>query len=301
MVPRASSLTHEHLATVVVTEAAMRGMGPTVRVLDVGCGSGAMLAYFARALQQIDADRKYELYGFDVTDRGTEGHGSHDELVALLAVADPRTDWTGRISAIRQLDPWPYVDQTFDVVVSNQVLEHVFDHDHFFRQLSRVLRQGGFSAHLFPLKNYVYEGHLLIPFVHRVREHDLLRWYIKRLSQLGFGMYRQHRNDSGTDLETFSERHADYMHYFTNYLSYHDLMLLAKMHRLRVSFRYTADFYGRKVRDLLGRSPRWRYHHAMAPWQWLSTAVLKYANCISLFLEKQERFSAGLDGGAQTH
>lgn len=271
----------------------MRGLGPTVRVLDAGCGSGAMLAYFARALEQIDTDREYELYGFDVADRGPEGHGFHDGLVARLAVADPRTDWARRVSAIRQADPWPYTDQSFDVVVSNQVLEHVFDHHHFFGQLSRVLRRGGFSAHLFPLRNYVYEGHLLIPYVHRVKEHDLLCWYIKWLSRLGFGRYRQHRRDSGTSLEIFSERHADYMHYFTNYLSYHDVIQLAKTHRLRASFRYTGDFYARKVRDVLGRSPRWRYHRTVAPRQWISTAVLKYANCISLFLERQERYSGG--------
>ncbi|MPY90078.1 MAG: methyltransferase domain-containing protein [Luteitalea sp.] len=295
-VPRASSLTHEHLATVVATEAAMRGLGATVRVLDAGCGSGAMLAYMARALQQIDRDRDYELYGFDITDRGAEGHGFHSESAALLSAADPRVDWTVRISAIRQCDPWPYPDQSFDVVVSNQVLEHVFDHHHFFGQLARVLRAGAFSAHLFPLKHYVYEGHLFIPYVHRVKEHDLLRWYIKWLSRLGFGNYRQHRRERDVSLDDFSERHADYMHHFTNYLSTREVMHLAKMHGLRASFRYTPDFYGRKVRDLLGRPPKWRYHRAAAPWQRFSTAVLKYANGISLFLENQERYSAGVPG-----
>lgn len=291
MVPPASSLTHEHLATVVATEAAIRGLGPTVRVVDAGCGSGAMLAYLARALPQIDGSRSYELHGFDVTGDSPDGHGFQQASIASLTEADPGVDWATRLSAARPSDPWPYDDQSVDVVVSNQVLEHVLDHHRFFGELSRVLRVGAFSAHLFPLKHYVYEGHLLIPYAHRVSEYDLLRWYITWASRLGIGKFRAHRRERGVSVEEFSERHADFLYHFTSYLSYREVIQLAKRHGLRASFRYTPDFYGRKLRQLLGRPPRWRYHPTPPPWQWLSTAVLKYANCISLFLERQECYS----------
>ena len=37
----------------------------------------------------------------------------------------------------------PFEDGTFDAVVSNQVIEHVFDTDHFVAESHRVLKPGG--------------------------------------------------------------------------------------------------------------------------------------------------------------
>jgi SAM-dependent methyltransferase len=42
----------------------------------------------------------------------------------------------------------PYEDQSFDLVISNSVLEHVDDLDNGFRELARVTRPGGLSYHL---------------------------------------------------------------------------------------------------------------------------------------------------------
>ena len=50
---------------------------------------------------------------------------------------------TDRVRIIADTDPWPYEDGSIDVVISNQVLEHVRDHDFFFENHARVLREGG--------------------------------------------------------------------------------------------------------------------------------------------------------------
>jgi len=49
---------------------------------------------------------------------------------------------------IRECDlrnPWPCEDSEFDVVLSNQVLEHIPNTDHFFQETYRVLKWGGYA------------------------------------------------------------------------------------------------------------------------------------------------------------
>jgi SAM-dependent methyltransferase len=43
-------------------------------------------------------------------------------------------------------DGLPFDDERFDVVVSNQVLEHLADTDAFVSEVARVLRPGGVAA-----------------------------------------------------------------------------------------------------------------------------------------------------------
>ena len=158
-------------------------------------------------------------------------------------------EWGARVSSIADADPWPYAADSFDVVVSNQVLEHVRDHDRLFAETRRVLKDGGYAVHLFPLKHYVWEGHLLLPFVHRIGYYDLLRWYISCLSWLGLGKFRTHEREFGTTLPVFAERHADLLLHYCNYLSYRQVLALAKRHGLRPSFRYTKEFYSAEAAD----------------------------------------------------
>lgn len=41
---------------------------------------------------------------------------------------------------------WPFPDKSFDVVISNQVIEHIHNIDHFITETYRVLRPGGYSV-----------------------------------------------------------------------------------------------------------------------------------------------------------
>jgi SAM-dependent methyltransferase len=45
-----------------------------------------------------------------------------------------------------QTDRWPCDDAMFDLVVSNQVLEHMADTDHFFEELGRIVKPGGYAV-----------------------------------------------------------------------------------------------------------------------------------------------------------
>ncbi len=286
----AKSITHEHLLSVVATEADARPRSRPLRLLDVGCGDGALLDYFTRKLAGASPHGPPELYGFDVRDHGVQAEGFMDAMRVALTVAHPAVPWASRISSIAQADPWPYDAESFDVVMSNQVLEHVHDHDRLFAETARVLRDGGYAVHLFPLKHYVWEGHLHLPLVHRIRYFDLLRAYIRALSRLGLGTYDYHRREQNMTLDEFAERHADYMLHFTNYLTYREVTRLAKRHGLRPSFRYTKEFYLLKLRSMVGREPVLRYRRQSAVGEWLAFMALRHASSITLFLEKRQTY-----------
>jgi len=194
-----------------------------------------------------------------------------------------------RLKLITHDQSWPFESDFFDYVISNQVLEHVWDHNHFFKEHSRVLKKGGCGVHLFPLIHYIYEGHLLIPFVHRISDWHLLNGFIKFMSKIGFGKYRRDL----VSLDEFSERHADYMTFYTNYLSYSELMAVVKQAQLRPSLKYTVDFYLHKLRQVLkleqivdlGASRQSGILY------WLTNHLLKYISCITLFVDKENKYA----------
>lgn len=286
----ARSITHEHLLAVVLSEAGARPRNDGLRILDAGCGDGALLGYLSRQLE-VDGVPA-ELFGFDVRDHGVQAEGFMSGTLAALAASAPGIDWEARLASIAQSDPWPYAPGTFDVVVSNQVLEHVRDHERFFAETHRVLRDGGYAVHLFPLKHYVVEGHLHIPFAHRLQYFDLSRAYIRLMSTLGVGTYGWHRRTQQMSIDTYAERHADYLLHYTNYLGYRDVLRLAKRHGFRPSLRYTKEFYALKARSVAGLAPRRRYRRQSAIGEWIAGLALRYVSSVTLFLEKRESYRA---------
>jgi SAM-dependent methyltransferase len=92
--------------------------------LDVGCDDGARTLSFARA---AGSDR---IHGVEIVpERAALAAGRGIEVVAA--------DLNRRL---------PYDDETFDVVCSNQVIEHLADTDTFVAELRRILRPGGFAV-----------------------------------------------------------------------------------------------------------------------------------------------------------
>lgn len=72
----------------------------------------------------------------------------------------------------------PYADNTFDMVVSFQVLEHVNDPEKILSESLRVLKSGGILHFVFPNYNSFYEGHiksLWLPFFNKKNTKILLK------------------------------------------------------------------------------------------------------------------------------
>src|SRR5262249_22326239 len=91
------------------------------RLLDLGCGDGERTMQFARAAQAASVT------GVEVTDEhAAEAHARGIEVV--------RADLSERL---------PMDDGSFDVVLSNQVIEHLADTDTFVAECKRLVRPGG--------------------------------------------------------------------------------------------------------------------------------------------------------------
>jgi SAM-dependent methyltransferase len=143
------------------------------RVLDYGCGAGRLVEEGRAA--------GLDIHGADVYYGGSK---TREEAAARGLLG-------GAIREIRdgRLD---FEDSAFDLVVNNQVMEHVEDLDAVLREIDRVLKPGGAVLSLFPARDVWREGHIGIPFAHWFPYGSRLRFfYTWTLRGLGFGTWKQ--------------------------------------------------------------------------------------------------------------
>lgn len=289
--PPALSITHSHLLACMNTLVRGSDLNRPLRVLDVGCGNGELIAYFSAALSVLQPGCTLEMHGLDVADSSVQTSGFFARTRETLAARVPEVEWEQRLTLVTSRARWPYPDGYFDFIVSNQVLEHVADHDVLFGEIRRTLRDGGFSVHLFPLIHYIQEGHIYIPLAHRIRRYGLLRSYIALMSRLGFGAYRAHQRKYGMTIQQYAEEHADYLTFMTNYMTARQLLAATKRNGLRADFRYTTSFYTAKLRAIFRRPQRLLYSEPR-PWRdALAFLLLKRVSSITLVLEKKQSYA----------
>jgi len=118
-------------------------------VVDVGCGSG-------RTVYQLN-ESGYDAYGCDLAFKKGE-EGIQEDLIAkdrLRLINGPNRTTL------------PFADATADIILSDQVVEHVEDLDVFFREIARIAKPGSVSVHYFPSINKPIEPHVKIPLATR--------------------------------------------------------------------------------------------------------------------------------------
>jgi len=104
------------------------------RVLDVGCGMGMYTSAFLRYTSHV--------FGVEIeADRVTEARARAKGVARSVG------------------ETLPFADNTFDVVFSHEVLEHVADDRLCARELVRVARPGGRIVIFVPNRAYFFETH----------------------------------------------------------------------------------------------------------------------------------------------
>jgi SAM-dependent methyltransferase len=290
--PKARSITHQHLLGVINTLVGHTlNDRETVYILDAGCGNGQLIRYLHECLHLLHPGKRFVIHGFDVSDHGVQSEGFLSESVRNLLALDPAIDWSSRIFSLQQDQPWNFNDQRYDVIVSNQVLEHVRDKDGFFFNVSQKLTDGGYSVHLAPVRSVVPEDHVHIPFAHRFRNFGAMHAYIRMMSVLGIGKYRAAKKATGVDLATYSERHADYLYHWTAYSSESETLAFARKHFMRADFRFSLEFYTAKMAQIAGLGGRTRY--SFRSWGFLDAImikILRYLSSVTLVTEKKNTY-----------
>ena len=284
------STTHVHIAAAIRTELARRDMKAPLRILDIGCGNGHLIAFLHAALGASGV----EVWGLDVADSGHVSEGFPATTVEFLDGTDDSVDWARRIVCLTVGEPWPFDDEWLDASCSNQVLEHIFDLPQFMGEVGRTLRPGGFSVHVAPLRRVVWEHHLNLPFIHWARSGDTRRGLARALTRAGFGrLSRQFRVDEW-DLDDYSTMVNHHQQFGCAYHSWRELATAAKSARLDASHRYTARYYAQKASALRGRDPATTYG-SRDEWiaESLAFATLPFVSNATVVLEKPHHYDIG--------
>lgn len=252
--PIAISNTHQHILAVLNTHLEKRASDEPVRILDLGCGNGLLIAFLLESLSLLRPELEFWVGGLDVKNSNVQKIGYIDATRDMLQQRWPQFDWSERIAYVSSDDPWPYANDSLDFVVSNQVLEHVMDHQVLTAHLRRCLKPGGISINLFPLRDVLWEGHALMPIVHRITDPERRQKWMLRLARLGFRQhyYRDMKRYGWRSLEEFSSVFSAVIQHDTNYRTEREFRQLARSAGLDISFAYTKDYFVSKLFSLLG-------------------------------------------------
>lgn len=92
------------------------------KILDIGCGDGGFSALLGKACGAR------EVYGVEISEKGVE-MANKNGVKALKCDIDEEN--------------LPFEDAYFDAVFAGEVIEHLFDPDHFLNEIHRVLKVDG--------------------------------------------------------------------------------------------------------------------------------------------------------------
>ncbi len=106
-------------------------------VLDIGSGTGIIANKLSKHFKKV--------YGVDVSDYRIIKEG-----YIFKKINDEKL---------------PFKNKFFDVVISNQVIEHVNDQDKHLNEISRILKDDGICYLATPNKYWIIEPHYYLPFL----------------------------------------------------------------------------------------------------------------------------------------
>ena len=142
----------DHAARVQVFRRMLTDLGtpirPGMKVLDFGCGEGGLL--------KAALDQGLDAYGCDIYDSRYSPSWNSSSIASDLKEQ-------GRMRQIGSPYRLPFEDSSIDVVLSDQVFEHVLNYPQAIAELRRITRPGGFFLHAFPSRHRLLETHIHVP------------------------------------------------------------------------------------------------------------------------------------------
>jgi SAM-dependent methyltransferase len=186
------------------------------RILDFGCGYGDVVREF-RA-------RGFDTDGVDIVPFWAEAKERYCEERELVPEA-----LRSRLH-LADHNPYhlPFADNSFDLVVSSQVFEHVMDYPAAMSELGRVLKPQGVSIHIFPARWGPIELHVFVPLATVVRGRPWLAFW----ALLGI----RNQFQRGLPWREVLERNRRYLLEETNYPTHSMIRRWASEARVRVRF-----------------------------------------------------------------
>jgi len=183
-------------------------------ILDFGCGTGECVGQFRKA--------GYRTFGCDMEFPATleeplKSFVGRKVIRKIGYVEDPQDNLNyflehGKLSkSFGSSYHLPFDDNTFDVIFSAVVFEHVVDYPKTLAEISRILKPTGISVHTFPGNWNLKEAHVKVPFATKVQNY----WWLYFWALLGI------RNEfqQGMSASETAKRNYWYLHRRTNYLS----------------------------------------------------------------------------------
>ena len=152
----------------------------------------------------------------------------------------------------------PFADHSFDFVFSDQVLEHVQDHERAFSEICRVMRPGGLSLHIFPAKLAPLEGHVFVPLAGAIQNHSWLTFWawlqLREPSQKGKGfrevadenyVYLKNRTRylSKSEIVEAASPHFDEIRFVERYMIKHSYGKARYIYPIVKALPFTASLY----------------------------------------------------------
>ncbi len=174
---------------------------PDSRILDLGCGDGRFVRYMrARGL---------DAWGSDISDgfRHTES-----DMIRSGEINPSGSPFRKSALTPYRLD---FPDDSFDLVLSNEVFEHVADYRSTLDEVRRVTRPDGVNLHFFPGRYCPIEPHVLVPGA------TLIRWYPWLLFWAVVGVRNPYQN--GLTAREVARLNRDYLIRHTFYPTLRDV------------------------------------------------------------------------------
>ena len=173
------------------------------KILDFGCGSGDKVRSF-RSLNYdaFGCDFKFKEGILDYQNSDNSMNNNHDQDFLKLIPQDGDYEL-------------PYNDNSFNLIYSEQVFEHVMNYSETLIEQSRILNDNGCAIHVFPSKFRIFEGHIKVPFS-SILSHKIWLYF---WAIIGFRI----REQKDLTIYELVQENFNFLNNRTNYMSKKDL------------------------------------------------------------------------------